>query len=234
LPDWVLPALIDTRRRLAAAQAVETRDAVRAQLVADAAAAERALNEITAATEPARDAYHDAKVRAGEARADYVDALRRHGVARWPFRRLVQAEVDRTQRILQHADHDLALTRQATAADRDAYHTALSEHQTARSRLDACDPTVRPDPKQPTVADYQTRVAALTTWVRWAHGHDISDDAAAEAIMEVVSDRRFLSGTLSIHPQTPLRPPPRHIEREPAPVQPLPAITPDRGFGLEL
>jgi conjugative relaxase-like TrwC/TraI family protein len=234
LPDWVLPALIDTRRRLAAAQAAEARDAMRAQLVADAAAAERALNEITAATEPARDAYHDAKVRSDQARADYVDALRRHGVARWPFRRLVQAEVDRTQRFLQRADHHLGATRQATAADRDAYHTALSEHQTARSRLDACDPAVRPDPQQPTVEDYQTRVAALTTWVRWAHGHDISDDEAAEAIMEVISDRRFPNGTLGIHPQAPQRPPARHPEREPATIQPLPAITPDRGFGLEL
>jgi conjugative relaxase-like TrwC/TraI family protein len=234
LPDWVLPALINTRRRLAAAQAVEARETMRTQLAADAAAAERALNEITAATAPARNAYHDAKVRADQARADYVDALRHHAVARWPFRRLFQAEVDRTQRFLQRADDHLALARQATAADRDAYQTALTEQQTARSRLDACGPAVRPDPQQPTVEDYRKRVAALTTWVRWAHGHDISDDDAAEAIMEVISDRRFPKGTLSIHPHTPQRPPPRHPEREPAPIRPLPAITPDRSFGLEL
>lgn len=231
-PDWVLPALTNTRRRLAAAQALEARDTMRTQLAADAAAAERALNKITAATAPARDAYHDAKVRADQARAAYVDALRRHGVARWPFRRLVQAEVDSTQRFLQHADHHLALTRQATASDRDAYQTAISEHQTARSRLDACGPAVRPDPKQPTVEDYRKRVAALTTWVRWAHGHDISDDAATDAIAEVITDRRFPNGTLSIHhPQTPQRPTARH-EREPTRNQPT--ITPDRSFGLGL
>ncbi len=234
LPDWVLPALINTRRRLAAAQAFETRDALRTQLAADAAAAEQALNDIAAPNAPARDAYHDAKVRADQARADYVDALRRHAVARWPFRRLIQAEVDRTQRHLQHADHHLAATRQATAADRGAYQTALTEHQTARSRLDACDPDVRPNPQQPTVADYRKRVAALTTWVRWAHGHDISDDAATDAIAEVITDRRFPNGTFSIHPHTPQRPTPRHAEREPTPIQPLPTIAPDRSFGLEL
>jgi hypothetical protein len=207
---------------------------MRAQLAADAAAAERALNEIAAATAPARDAYHDAKVSADQARADYVDALRRHGVARWPFRRLVQAEVASTQRFLQHADDQLEVTRQATAGDRDAYQTALTEHQTTRSRLDTCGPAVRPDPKQPTVEDCRKRVAALTTWVRWAHGHDISDEAAADAIAEVISDRRFPKGTLSIQIQTPQRPTPRHPEREPARTQQLPTITPSRGFGLEL
>jgi hypothetical protein len=232
-PDGVLPALINTRRQLAAAEANEARDAMRTQLATDAAAAERALNMITAVTAPARDAYHDAKVSADQARADYVDALRRHGVARWPFRRLVQAEVASTQRFLQRADDQLEVTRQATAADRDAYQTALTEHQTTRRRLDACDPA-RPDPRQPTVEDYRKRVAALTTWVRWAHGHDINDDAAAEAIMEVISDHRFPNGTLSIHPQTPQRPTPRHPEREPARTQQLPTIAPSRGFGLEL
>jgi hypothetical protein len=70
--------------------------------------------------------------------------------------------------------------------------------------------------------------------VRWAHGHDISDDAATDAIAEVITDRRFPNGTLSIHPHTPQRPTPRHPEREPTPIQPLPAIRPDRSFGLGL
>lgn len=235
LPDWVLPALIESRRQLAAAEAFESqRGTLRAQLAADAAAADRSLSEIAAATAPARDAYRQAQVVAGEARDDYVDALRRHGVTRWPLRRLVQAEVDSIQRRLQRADHHLDVTRQATAALRDACDAALTAQKTARRRLDAFDSAVRPDPKQPTVEHYRQRAAALTTWVRWANGHDISAEVAAEAIMEVISDRRFPRTTASGHPHSPQRPTPRHPEREPATTQPLPTITPSRGFGLEL
>ena len=168
IPDWFAPVLDEARRALAEAESrIAERSSRRAQLTSDAAAADRALSEITEATAPDRDACDNAAARAADARWRHAAAQRTLDAAPRRHRRSLRNEVDIAQRQLDRADDYLERTRERTAPAVERHQIALAKQRNAQEDLRSCDTADLLDTMLPSLEESRRLVNALETWRCW-------------------------------------------------------------------
>ena len=174
IPDWFPAVLADAQRALRDAETREAQQSARrAQATAAAASADAVLAEVAAATAADRDALHHAETRAVEARRRHAAAQHRLDTAPRRQRRTLRHEVHTAEQQLERAEDYLERTRQRTGPAVERHTQAVADQRDAHDQLRNCDTIDLLDAMLPSVGEHRLHVQALTTWQRWAQGHDL-------------------------------------------------------------
>jgi conjugative relaxase-like TrwC/TraI family protein len=176
IPDWFPAVHAAAQHALRDAETREAQHTVRrAQAAAAAAGADSTLADVAAATAVDRDALHHAEARAVQARRHHAAAQRRLDSAPRRQRRGLRRDLATAERLLDRAEDYLARTRQRTTPAVDRHTHALANQRDAHDQLRNCGTIDLLDTMAPSVGEQRLHVQALTTWQRWAQGHDLPD-----------------------------------------------------------
>ena len=182
IPDWFPTVLANAQRALLDAETREAhRSARRTHGTAAAAHADAVLAEVAAATAADRDALHHAESRVVGARRRHAAAQHRLDTAPRRQRRSMRADVHIAQQQLDRAEDYLERTRQRTVPAIERHAQAAADRRNAHEQLRNCDTIDLLDAMLPSAGEHRRRVQALTTWQRWAQGHDLPDNALHSA-----------------------------------------------------
>ncbi len=201
IPDWFDPVLAQARRALLGREAREVqRSTRRAHATVAATDADAVLTAAAAATAADRDALRCADASAAHARSRHAAAHNRLLTAPRRQRRPLRREVDVAQQQLDRANAYLERTRERTTHAVERHDQAVENWRAAHHELRNCDTIDRLDAMVPSVGEHRRHVQALTTWERWAQGHDVPIGALRTAFIDLAHRpgiERHLATTLA-------------------------------------
>ncbi len=191
VPEWFRPLLAGLRRDLFDAErALTTSETRRGRLAAEAAAAERDLVRIEAATAPARQAL-------AAATDLYEEAWRRHARAQHHLdhsgirgRRAARRDHDTAVGQLDAATEHLERTRRHTAADIEHYHQARTRADETGTALHRHDTRQRLNHTVDHVAALRRQVESLDLWGRWAGGDTVNVQQLGDVVDQLTNISR--------------------------------------------
>jgi hypothetical protein len=191
IPQWFEPLRAGLRRDLHdAMQALTASEAKRARLAAEAAAVERDLVRIEAATAPARQALAAATNLYEEAWRNHARAqhhLNRSGIR---GRRAARRDHDAAVGQLEAATEHLERTRQQTAAEVDDYHHARTRPDETATALHRHDMRQQLNHTVDHVAALRRQVESLDLWDRWAGGDTVNVQQLGDIVEQLTSISR--------------------------------------------
>jgi hypothetical protein len=234
IPEWFPAVLADAQCALLDAETRQAQQSARrAQATSAAAIANSVLAEVAAATAADRDALHHAEARAVEAHRRQAAARHRLDTAPRRQRRSLRPDVHIAERQLDRAEDYLARTRRRTAPAVKRHAHAVANQRNAHDQLRNCDTIDLLDTMLPSVGERSSRLQALTTWQRWARGHQLPDGAlhtACAVLAHQPGVEQHLATALRNDLGTSIEPGPRHGGHVAVPVEHV--AQPD--FGIEL
>jgi conjugative relaxase-like TrwC/TraI family protein len=191
VPEWFDRLLTDLRGDLkVAVQAVTDGEIERARLSASAAAAERDLARVEAATAPAREQFAAATGRADQARWRHIDAQRRLDATGLRGRRAARHELAAAEARRERAIGHLQRTKQSTGPDIDQYNLARARLEEAQTALDRHDTRARLRHTRDQVPILRRQVETLDLWRRWARGYTINPRQLGDTIAQLTNHSR--------------------------------------------
>jgi conjugative relaxase-like TrwC/TraI family protein len=201
IPGWFNPVLDQARRALLDGEARDVRRATRrAHATVAATEADHVLAAVTAATAADRDALRRADASAAHARSRHAAAHNRLLAAPRRQRRSLRREVEVARQQLDRTNAHLERTRERTAPAVESHDLAFQNWRAARDELRNCDTIDRVEAKVSSVGEHRHHVQALTTWQRWAQGHDVPTRALRAAFIDLARRpgiERHLATTLA-------------------------------------
>jgi hypothetical protein len=146
----------------------------------------------------------------------------------------MRAEVHIAQQQLDRAEDYLERTRQRTAPAIERHAQATADRRQAHEQLRNCDTIDLLDAMLASAGEHRRRVQALTTWQRWAQGHDLPDNAVHSAFA-VLAHQPGVERQLAAALRNDLHGTPIDRERRAAGHVDLPGVhVAQHDFGIEL
>ena len=114
----------------------------------------------------------------------------------------MRAKVHIAQQQLDRAEDYLERTRQRTVPAIERHAQVTADRRNAHEQLRNYDTIDLLDAMLPSAGEHRRRVQALTTWQRWAQGHDLLDNALHSAIAVLAHQpgvEQQLAAALDLH-----------------------------------